>query len=189
MKQRILFPKITITGDLGSGKSLVARLLQQHTSYRIYSTGAIQREIAASHGMTTLELNRYAETHPEIDAEIDAFSKKLGQRTEPLIVDSRLAWFFIPDSFKIFLEVDVDTAVSRILEDSDRKSETYKDRETARNQLIQRKSSENKRFLRLYGADCEDADQFDLVIDTTSLKPEQVLARIIEGFQAWQKEP
>jgi cytidylate kinase len=49
--------------------------------------------------MTTTELNKYSETHPEIDAEIDSTFKSL-TNSENLIVDSRLAWFFIPNSFK-----------------------------------------------------------------------------------------
>ncbi|MDJ0842064.1 MAG: dephospho-CoA kinase, partial [Acidobacteriota bacterium] len=112
------YPKMTLTGDLGSGKSAVSRLLEADTGYPIYSTGKIQREIAAKHGMTTLELNKYAETHREIDDEIDDFSRNLGKRDESVIVDSRLAWFFIPNSFKIYLKVDPDEAVNRIMGDN-----------------------------------------------------------------------
>ena len=43
--------------------------------FEIYSTGKVQREIAQRYGMTTLEFNEYAETHLEIDDEIDALAR------------------------------------------------------------------------------------------------------------------
>ncbi len=86
-----IFPKISITGDLGSGKSAVSRLLQRETGFEIFSTGKIQRDIAAQRSMTTLELNKYSEAHPEIDEEIDNFSRNLGVRGASVIVDSRMA--------------------------------------------------------------------------------------------------
>lgn len=179
------YPKLTITGDLGSGKSAVSKILKAETGMEIYSTGTMQREIAAKHGMTTLELNKYSETHPEIDEEIDNFSRDLGKRDESLIVDSRLAWFFIPHSFKVYLKVDLAEAARRVLGDTNRKSEAYSDLESAKSAIAERKSLENSRFLSLYNADCADMDNFNLVVDTTDLKPETVANLIIEAFKAW----
>jgi len=176
--------KITITGDLGSGKSAVSRLLKEALGYPIYSTGAIQREIAAKHGMTTLELNRYAETHREIDDEIDDFSRNLGRRDEGVIVDSRLAWHFIPNSFKVYLAVDIDEAVRRIMGHDRGAAERYADAATAKRDIEARKKSENDRFLELYGLDCDDMTNFDLVVDTTDKSPEQVCDAILTGYRA-----
>jgi len=181
----ITFPKISITGDLGSGKSAVSRLLQQETGFEIFSTGKIQREIAARRSMTTLELNKYAETHPEIDEEIDNFSKSLGKRDVSVIVDSRMAWFFIPNSFKIYLQVEPEEAARRILGDNNRQSEAYQDLNTAKAKIMARKQSENARFLQLYGVDCGDMTNFDLVADTTEKTPEQVLGLILTEFKLW----
>ena len=82
MSVAIAYPKLSITGDIGSGKSAVSKILQAETGYPIYSTGGLQRRIAARYGMTTLELNEYAETHPEIDDEIDGESIRLGMSDE-----------------------------------------------------------------------------------------------------------
>ena len=68
---------ISITGDLGSGKSTVSKILKERLNYEYIYTGKIQREIADKYKMTTLELNKYAETHPEIDEQIDAVFKSL----------------------------------------------------------------------------------------------------------------
>ena len=179
--------KITITGDLGSGKSAVSRILKERLGFEIYSTGKVQREIAARYGMTTLELNQYAEKNPEIDDEIDSVFKKLNVREEGLIVDSRMAWHFMPASYKVFLMVPVEVAARRIMSDPNRKSEEYRTIEEAVTKLIARKSSENQRFLDIYQVDCTNPGNFDLAVNTANLRPEQVAETIIAGFEIWKK--
>lgn len=172
---------ISITGDLGSGKSTVSNLLQERLHYDYIYTGKIQREIANRYNMTTLELNKYAETHPEIDEEIDATFKALNDSTH-LIVDSRLAWFFIPKSFKVYLKTDIIVSANRISGDNLRKNEQYLSQEEAVNKILARKESENKRYMDLYGADCSNLANFDTVIDTSLLSPEEVADKIIADF-------
>lgn len=179
------FPKITITGDLGSGKSAVSRILQAELGFEVFSTGKVQREIAAKYGMSTLELNKYAESHREIDDEIDDYSRALGRREQSLIVDSRLAWHFIPHSFKVFLKVDADVAAARIMGDSGRTSEAYPDQATCKAMILERKALENSRFLELYGVDCSDLSQYDFVADTSACTPDQVTQQILAGFRSW----
>ena len=178
---------ITLTGDLGSGKSTVSKILCDRLRYNYIYTGKIQREIANRYRMTTLELNQYAETHPEIDEEIDATFQSLNHSTD-LIVDSRLAWFFIPESFKVFLMTDINVAVRRISGDSQRKNEKYSSEEEAANNIMARKASENKRYMELYRADCSDLSNFNLVIDTSFITPEEVAGMITSGYRAWLKE-
>jgi len=177
---------ISITGDLGSGKSTVSKLLCEQLNYDYVYTGKIQREIANRYNMTTLELNKYAETHPEIDEEIDTTFKSLNGSTD-LIVDSRLAWFFIPNSFKVYLKTDITVSADRISADNQRKNEEYSSKEEAVNNIIARKESENKRYLELYGVDCSDLSNFDIIIDTSFVTPEIVADTIIAKYQAWQQ--
>ena len=173
---------ITITGDLGSGKSTVSKILIERLNYEYVYTGKIQREIANRYQMSTLELNQYAETHPEIDEEIDATFKALNDSTD-LIVDSRLAWFFIPNSFKVYLKCNLNVAANRISNDRQRTSEQYISQEEAVRNIIARKESENKRYMELYGADCSKLSNFDLTIDTSFITPEKVADLIIAGYQ------
>ena len=49
---------ITMAGKLGSGKSTIARLLNERHGFEIYSTGKIQRELARNFGVRTLEMNK-----------------------------------------------------------------------------------------------------------------------------------
>ena len=179
---------ITITGDLGSGKSTVSHLLKEYLQYDYIYTGSIQRQIANKHNMTTLELNKYAETHPEIDEEIDATFRTLNE-SENLIVDSRLAWFFIPHSFKVCLQTELAVSIRRITDDAQRVNESYTSIDDAANQIMARKKSENKRYMELYGANCDDLTHFDLIIDTTLLTPDQVATQIITAYQKWLTKP
>jgi cytidylate kinase len=173
---------ISITGDLGSGKSTVSNLLQKRLGYDYIYTGKIQREIANRYNMTTLELNKYAETHPEIDSEIDDTFKSLNDSSH-VIVDSRLAWFFIPKSFKVYLKTDIAVSARRIAADKQRKNEKYLSEEEAINNILARKESENKRYRELYGADCSDFSNFDLIIDTSFITAEEAAEQIAEKYE------
>ena len=176
--------KITLTGDLGSGKSTVSRLLCEHTGFEYISTGKVQRQLAQALGLDTLEMNRRADTDPSIDEQIDGIFVALGHDPKGYVIDSRMAWFFLPDSFKVFLKTDVHVAVQRIVNDPDRNSEQYKTIEEAVQKILARKASENARFLAKYGADCSDLNNFDLVIDTAERSQAVVADLIFEGWKA-----
>jgi CMP/dCMP kinase len=179
--------KISLTGDLGSGKSAVSKILSEKLEYRIVSTGGIQREIAAKHGLTTLELNEYTKSHPEIDDEIDGKVTELSITKEPIIFDSRLAWHFAPDSFKVYLIVDPYIAAERIFHDQ-RTSETYNDIEEARLKIMARRKSELERFKTYYNINYSDLRNYNLIVDTSQATPEEVAACVISGFNAWSHE-
>jgi len=176
--------KITITGDLGSGKSAVSKILCARTGFNYVSTGRIQRRLAEEMGLDTLEMNRLADIDPSIDDKIDSVFLELGASPENYVVDSRMAWFFLPQSFKVYLKTDVDVAVDRILHDPNRVNEGYENRQEAVQKLNARKQSENARFLKKYGADCSNMENFDLVIDTANRSPEDVYALIIKGLES-----
>ncbi len=176
--------KIAITGDLGSGKSAVAHRLCELTGFEYFSTGRIQRQLAEELGVDTLTLNRMAEVDPTIDHRIDSTIRALRESTGQCVVDSRLAWFFIPEAYKVYLTVDVRVAAERILNDPLRRSEQYQSVEEAIEKITARKASENARYLRLYGADCSDMDNFDLVLDTTRRTIDEVCDVILFSLAA-----
>jgi cytidylate kinase len=174
--------KITITGDLGSGKSAVSRILCERTGYEYISTGKVQRKLAQELGIDTLEMNRLADIDPSIDERIDGIFASLAHDPKSYVIDSRMAWYFLPKSLKVYLKIDVRLAVQRILNDPNRNSEQYADAEEAAQKILARKASENARFLAKYGADCSNMANFDLVIDTAQRTPEEVAEVILASM-------
>ncbi|MDR1796487.1 MAG: AAA family ATPase [Clostridiales Family XIII bacterium] len=178
--------RITLTGDLGSGKSTVAKELHSAYGLSLFSTGAIQRGIAVEKGMTTFELNKYAETHPEIDARIDGELAALSDRDEDMAIDSRMGWHFVRGTFRVFLTADETVAAGRVAGDARGPAETYESIEDTILSLRGRKASENFRYAEKYGVDCFDMNNYDCVVDTTAITPEQAAAHIMAQYEAWQ---
>lgn len=180
--------KITITGDLASGKSSVAKMIAEKLPAKYFSTGQLQRKMADEMGMTTLELNQYSETHPEIDNKIDNQVKALSDEASNLIVDSRMAWHFLPNSFKIYLSVDDFIAADRVMADDQRIGEPkYTGHIDALHKLRERKNSENRRYLSLYNADCGDMSHFDIVVDTSFSSPKTTMIMVLNLLNNWSE--
>lgn len=178
---------ITITGDLGSGKSsIAARLAERYGATRI-STGAIQRDIAAQMGITTLELNRQADIDPSIDQKIDSVFASLEDREDMLIVDSRMAWHFMPHSFKICMTADPYVAAARIWHEQ-RAGEGYATIDECYQALIARRESERARFFRTYGVRLEDPKNYDLVVDTTERTQDETARFVFGAYDSATKD-
>ena len=117
---------ISIAGDLSSGKTTVTKLMQESLGYEIYRNGEYFRKLALEKGMSVTEFNEYVKEHPEIDRQIEQSAKEYAATHENLIIDARLGWYAVPESFKIYLRVDVDEAAKRAFGDPDRKkSESF----------------------------------------------------------------
>ena len=180
--------KISLAGDLGSGKSTVAELLAPELGAVRYSTGDIVREIAARRGMTVLELNTYMETHPEIDREIDDGLVRLSADPRAMIIDSRLAWYFTRGTFKVYLSVDPLIGAARILS-AGRSTEQYGSVEEAADRIRERRRSESRRYLDMYGVDIKDFANYDLILDTTYVSPDRIAFALREAFRLHRQDP
>jgi cytidylate kinase len=176
---------ITITGDLGSGKSAVSHFVAAKYAMRRYSSGEAQRRIAKDLGITTIELNLRAEQDSTIDQKIDAVFGAMADSVEPLVIDSRMAWHFLPRSFKVKLRVFKMVAAQRVLADLQREGERYGSIEEAAAELLRRRLSEVSRFKAKYNVDISAYDPFDLVIDTTLAGPEEVAEKIMDAARAF----
>ena len=181
-------PKISLAGDLGSGKSTVSDLLIADIGAEYYSTGSIVRSIAQKRGMTVTELNVYMETHPEIDHEIDDGLVKLAEVDKFLIIDSRMAWHFTKGTFKVYLSTDIETSALRIM-NANRQGEHASTLEETVMQTRARRESEKKRYKEQYGVDIKDLSNYSLVVDTTVATPREVADSIIASFEMWQRDP
>ena len=182
---------ITITGRLGSGKTTVCRILSDKYGYEIYSTGKINRAIAAEKGITALEMNELMAKDLSFDHMIDDAVSRISRemRDRTLIFDSRMAWHFACDSFKVFMHIDPAIAAKRVMADDRGAVEKYTDADDARRQLLARATAENTRYRRIYGTDNLDYRNFDLVADSATITPEALAALILSEFELYRSSP
>lgn len=182
---------ITIAGAVGSGKSSTAKRLAELLAYEHFSSGDFFRKIARERGLSIEDLNVAAEGQQDIDHEVDRLLEKMGQEKHHLIIDSRLAYHWIPDSFKVFLALDHDTAAKRIftqMQTEGRVSQTASSLDEVRNNIDARVESEKKRYANLYHIDITDISVFDLIIDTKNSTLDEVASLILEKYLAWKGE-
>lgn len=185
---------ITIAGKLGSGKSTTAKIVANLLGYPRHSGGDFMRAMATSRGITLKELGTLADTDESIDTEIDKTQKEFIDNHDSFVIDSRLGWFFAPDSFKVFLNLPDNVAAERVFSDwqkeaGNRMTDTSvvpKTLEDVEHNLAKRLANERERYLKYYEIkDHEDLSNFDLVVDTEKNNPEQVAQIIIDSYNNW----
>lgn len=177
---------ISITGKPGSGKSTIAKKIAAALGYQYYYMGKIRREAARAMNMTITEYNKYGETHPETDKQVDDYQKKLAQTKENFVIDGRMSWYFIPHSIKIFFEVDPRVGARRVYKELQKTHHRNEDKEMHSENEVRRShqnriKSDKYRYLKYYNIDYTDKKNFDLVLDTTNLTPKQVFNKTM-GF-------
>ena len=180
---------ITIAGDLASGKGTVTNLLKEELGYEIYRNGEYFRKLAKEKNMSVTEFNEYVKGYPEIDIQIETSAKEYAMTHNNLIIDARLGWYVVPNSFKIYLKVNIDEAAKRAYNDPNRKeTEKFDTLEEQKEDIITRYNLENERYFHVYGVRKDDMSNYDLVLDTTDLTPVQVKEQIIEEYYKWKRK-
>ncbi|OGI95397.1 hypothetical protein A2917_02435 [Candidatus Nomurabacteria bacterium RIFCSPLOWO2_01_FULL_42_17] len=183
---------ITITGTIGSGKSSVADKIAEKLGYRRFSSGDFMRKIALDMGLTLNELSLQAQTSKGIDLKIDEEVKKAGE-LDKIVIDSRLAFHWIPKSFKVYLDLPPEIAKERILKNLKenklrQESEHATTPEEVYGQIRRRRRSEEYRYMKLYGVNHTDHSNFDLVIDTNKNDLNQVVDIIVREYKKWREK-
>ncbi|MBQ3235163.1 MAG: cytidylate kinase family protein [Clostridia bacterium] len=176
--------KISLAGDLGSGKTTVGEILTEKYGLEKVSIGKILRKMAEEHGMSVADFNRYMETHPEYDKIVDDKLKSYEGISGKFLFDSRMAWHFVPSSFSVYMQVDIKTSAERII-NAGRSDETYDDVDVAIREIKKRRESELLRYNSLYHVDIMDMSNYDLVVDTNGKTPAEVADYIIKNFEKW----
>ena len=181
---------ISFAGNAGSGKSTVAEKIADALGWPRYYMGGLRRDRARELGMTLEEYNRLGENDSKTDNEVDEYQAELAQKEDNFIIEGRTSWYFIPLSFKIFVDVDPVVGAERILE----ALQTKNNRNESRDEIIsieemvkkneERRKSDILRYQKYYNIDCYDRNNFDFIIDTTTLTPEETFTIVYNKILA-----
>ena len=98
------------------------------------------------------------------------------------IIDSRLAFHNIPEAFSVRLTSKPEVAGKRLFDDKTRGKEDnkYESVEEAIEAREKRRLGENERYLRRYGVDLDDENNYDLIIDTSYSTVDDISNSILE---------
>lgn len=98
-------------------------------------------------------------------------------------------WYAVPESFKVYLKVDIDVAAKRAFNDPNRKSsENFETVEEQKEDILKRYKMENERYWNLYKVRKDDMSNYDLVIDTTNLTAQETADIIKDAYLKWLEE-
>ena len=177
--------RFSITGHLGSGKSTICKLLNKEYDFQTVSAGSLMREMASEQGVSILDFQKSSSNLEHVDNYIDTaiVAKNKGiSEDKNVIFDSRMAWHFLPETFKIFIVVSPYEAALRTYLTRTGKDETYTSVEEAMNKLIERRVVENRRYKAIYEVNCEDLGNYDVVIDTSFISPKEAVDIIMDCY-------
>ena len=178
---------ISISGVPGSGKTSVGKLIAQKLGYNFYSVGGLRGKMALERGISIDELNKIGEQDQSTDSIVDEYQRALGTKEDNFVIEGRLSWHFIPNSFKIFLDCDPQESARRIFEGQ--RAATGKERgdekvyasiEDTRTNLDDRVASDVLRYQKYYNLDYHSPEHYDLVLDTTKMTgPEETAEKLL----------
>ncbi len=181
---------ITISGSIGSGKSSTANRIAELLNYQRFSAGNVMRAMATEKNISLGELTKQALTDPSIDAAIDDALRAAGAK-EKLVIDSRLGFHFIPDSFKVYIALPRAIAVDRIWDDMQhnphRAVEQVASKDVLDHMVALRADSERIRYQQLYGVTVDDPTHFDLWVSSQTDSIEDIAQSIINAYMVWRE--
>lgn len=173
---------VTICGPPGSGKDtaalrVVKALKDKGFHFTIISMGDLRGEAAVKKGMTIEDYNKWSLDNPiEGDKYFDDYQKNLAKEKDDFFMVSRLGWYFIPSSFKIYIDVDEIAGATRVFNQKKKYGSRADEKPTnsVEEQMLihrQRVESDKQRYKKLYGINPYDKSNYDFVIDSTKLSP------------------
>jgi len=181
---------ISFSGAHGSGKSTIAKMLSEKLGWPRYYIGGLRREAAQKRGLTLEEYNELGEKDPVTDREVDEYQRELGVTQDNFIIEGRTSWYFIPHSYKIYLDVSEEEGAHRIfksVQEGNRSNEAKNlDSQAEVLEHMQKRLARDRlRYQKYYNIDVYDTSHYDLYLDTTKLGIDE-LFRII--YQAVNTE-
>jgi CMP/dCMP kinase len=167
---------VTIGGPPGSGKSTAGRRVAERLRLEYHSAGDVFRAEGRRRGMDVETFGQYAETHPEVDRELDDAMQALA--TPGHLLDGRIQGALCRrNGVPVHYIVVTATEDERVRRVAQRDGQSLAE---ARLRVQQREASERDRYRRLYSIDL-DREVPDLTVDSTA-RPAPKVADSIVAF-------
>jgi len=175
--------KITLFGLAGTGTSTIGKMIASTCGYDFFSGGLMFRDMAKQKNMDLYEFSELCAKDKKYDIELDKKIKQYGIDNDNFVFESRICWYFIPDSIKIKLSCDDNIRFERISK-RDQKDLGYVITKTKEREL-----SERDRYMRYYGLEDYDSNlHFDIVVDTSYKTEDEILRILVRFIESYQKK-
>lgn len=167
---------VTISGEPGSGKTTVAKLLATHLGLPHVYAGDFFRQEAQKRGLTLAAFNQLCEADHSIDRQLDdAMAKRA--REGNVVLEGRLAGYIARqenlDALKVWLTASEDVRAQRVAQ---REGDNWRDVLRVNHE---RHESDSKRYFDIYGWNLHDTQIYDLVLATDDQTPEGMADRLV----------
>lgn len=106
--------RITIFGKAGTGTTSVGKVLANSSGYIFLSSGDIFRHKAGELGLELNNFEKLCLRNFNYDIKLDSYVAEFGKKNGDCVVESRLAYHFIPGSIKVKLICDHITRIKRV---------------------------------------------------------------------------
>jgi cytidylate kinase len=172
---------ITISGEPGSGKTTVARMLAGRLGLPHVYAGDLYRQEARSRGLSLEEFNRLCERDHSIDRALDdAMAERARQGN--VVLEGRLAGYLavrerLP-ALKVWLTASDQVRARRVAERESGDWQRILEVNDARHR------SDARRYQDIYGWDLTDTSVYDVVLSTDDRTPEDLVACLVEHARA-----
>ncbi len=168
---------ITISGSPGSGKSTLAIILSSRFDLEFISVGDIFRKMAQHRCMSLEEFGLLAKKNEDIDRKLDDTQKRIANEKDNIILEGRLSGFLVDADLKVWLKAPIEIRAERIARREN------KPVSVAMAETLERERCERERYLRYYNIDVKDLSVYDLVIDSSMWKPEEICEIIAKAVE------
>lgn len=168
---------LTISGPPGSGKSTLSKILSVKLGLELISMGDVFRKCAEDRCMCLAEFGILARNNGDIDREIDAMQKRIAIERDDILLEGRLSGFLVDADLKVWLKAPIEIRAERIAK---RESKPVP---ATMSETSEREVCERERYINYYNIDINDLSVYDLVIDSSRWKPEEISEIVIKAVE------